>query len=205
MADQLDVEPAVLNQAAQGITSIIDQLSELGVKETGAMGRGFAMLTLSPLEAGKASVQASFETFCERWSWGVRAVVQAANELARLLGLSAGRYQLMDDQLSGMFKQMYTHLAGNPHLSTAQINARTWEDTLSDNTFNHLGNADYSAGSFDAMVAALQTNMQVIDAVGGQALANAVGGPFDTDAGWNTGAAQQAAEIMGDEAGKGAG
>ncbi|MBL1079201.1 hypothetical protein JK358_32830 [Nocardia sp. 2] len=195
MADQLNVDPAVLDQAAKGITSIINQLSDIGVKETGAMGRGFAMLSLSPMEAGKASVQAGFETFCERWSWGVRALVQAANNMAQSVGLSAGRYQMMDDQFSNMFKQMYTHLAGNPHLSTEEINARGWGDTLADNSFNHIRNADYSTESFDTMLAKMQTNGQVIDAVGGQALNN-VFSTYNPNAGWNTGAAQQAAEIM---------
>ncbi|UFS96289.1 hypothetical protein [Nocardia huaxiensis] len=198
MADQLKVDPAVLDQASKGITSIINQLSDLGVKEAGAMGRGFSTLALSPLEAGKASVQAGFETFCERWSWGVRALVQAANNMAQSVGLSAGRYQMMDDQFSNMFKEMYTHLAGNPHLSKEEIDARSWGDTLADNSFNHIRNADYSAESFDTMLTKMQTNMQVVEAVGGQAAANVAGAyvPGSADAGWNTGAAQKAAEIM---------
>lgn len=72
----MNVDPAVLQQAAEGITEVIGELSELGIGETGAMGRGFSLLTLSPMQAGKASVQNAFETFTERWSWGVLVPTQ---------------------------------------------------------------------------------------------------------------------------------
>ncbi|MGW3542642.1 type VII secretion target [Nocardia niigatensis] len=120
MTEELKVEPAVLTQAANGINSIIGQLSDLGIKETGAMGRGFALLALSPLQAGKASVQSTFETFCNRWSWGVRSLVQSANSLAQSVGLAAGRYQMMDEQAKNALKEVYSHLFSNPHLTKAQ-------------------------------------------------------------------------------------
>lgn len=80
------------------------------------MGRGFALLALSPLQAGKASVQSTFETFCNRWSWGVRSLVQSANSLAQSVGLAAGRYQMMDEQAKNALKEVYSHLFSNPHL-----------------------------------------------------------------------------------------
>ncbi len=83
---ELVVDPAVLNQAAQGITGIIDALDGLGIGETATVGRGFSLLTLSPMEAGAPAVQRSFEGFTERWSWGVRALVQSANAIAETLG-----------------------------------------------------------------------------------------------------------------------
>lgn len=67
--------------------------------EWGKPGRWGALLTLSPIQAGKASVQNAFETFTERWSWGVRALVQAGNEIAKTLGL-AGRYHIMVEKFS---------------------------------------------------------------------------------------------------------
>ncbi|MFD6216600.1 hypothetical protein ACFWFJ_25315, partial [Nocardia salmonicida] len=48
---RLEIDPAVLQQAAKGIEDTIGQLSEMGIGETGNMGRGFALLTLSTLEA----------------------------------------------------------------------------------------------------------------------------------------------------------
>lgn len=92
MAGDVTVDPAVLRQAADGINGIVGELSEMGTGETGAVGRGFSLLALSPLEAGKGSVQKALETFTQRWSWGVRALVQAGNAIAQTLGLAAGRF-----------------------------------------------------------------------------------------------------------------
>lgn len=202
MAENLEVAPEVLIQAAQGITGIISELSELGLKETASSGRGFSLLTMSPLEAGKAVVQSGFEEFTERWSWGVRYLVQAGNSIAQTLGLAAGRYYMMEQQSSDTFKQIYTHLVGNPHLSSDEIKERTWDQTLADNPYNQLMNPDYSKESFDKAFAQMDKNWEVVQTVGPQALANlgAVAAIPDTgmlpQAGWNTQGAEQAAAIL---------
>ncbi|AYF78503.1 hypothetical protein D7D52_37010 [Nocardia yunnanensis] len=211
MSEELKVEPAVLTQAANGINSIIGQLSDLGIKETGAMGRGFALLALSPLQAGKASVQSTFETFCNRWSWGVRSLVQSANTMAQAVGLAAGRYQMMDDQAKNALKEVYSHLFSNPHLTKDQIDKRSLSETLSDNPFNALAHPDYSAESFQKMSDQMQLDAQVIKTVAPQAAANigalanpatvVVPTPGTTAPGWNTGALQQAAQILTPETG----
>ncbi|MGV9663748.1 hypothetical protein [Nocardia niigatensis] len=211
MSEELKVEPAVLTQAANGINGIIGQLSDLGIKETGAMGRGFALLALSPLQAGKASVQSTFETFCNRWSWGVRSLVQSANSMAQSMGLAAGRYQMMDEQAKNALKEVYSHLFSNPHLTKDQIDKRSLSETLSDNPFNALAHPDYSAKSFQDMSAKMQLDAQVIKTVAPQAMANvtALGNPATivaptpgtTAPGWNTGALQQAAQILTPETG----
>ncbi|MBF6240218.1 hypothetical protein [Nocardia otitidiscaviarum] len=202
----LRVDPAALEQTAKGITGMIDALSEVGFKETAASGRGLALLALSALEAGKASVQTEFESYTERWSWGVRALVQAGNEIAQALGLAAGRYHAMDAKAEEMFKVLWTNLAGNPHLTRDQIAARDWGDTFSDNPFTQVLNADYSRESFDRAAIATQMNMEIIQAVGPQAAANlgVVSNPATlvtgTDSmpapGWNTGAAAQVEQIQ---------
>ncbi|GAB4584365.1 hypothetical protein [Nocardia sp. IFM 10818] len=212
MAEKLNVSPEVLIQAAQGITGIITELSEIGIKETASSGRGFSLLTLSPLEAGKAVVQSGFEEFTERWSWGVRYLVQAGNSIAETLGLAAGRYYMMEQQSSDTFKQVYTHLLGNPHLSSDEIKERTWDQTLADNPINQIINADYSQQSFDEAAAKMNTNWQVVQTVGPQALANvsAVTNPVSAftsedglpDAGWNTNGAEQAAAIFSGQQGR---
>ncbi|KQY37590.1 MULTISPECIES: hypothetical protein [Nocardia] len=201
---KLEIDPAVLQQAAKGIEDTIGQLSELGIGETGNMGRGFALLTLSTLEAGKHTVQKTFEEFTERWSWGVRALVQGGNSIARTLGLAAGRYDEMDTKAEGTLKKMWTHLAGNPHLSDEEITKRSWGDTFADNSFNHIRNADYSMKSFQDANQTIQNNMKVVETVGPQALANVspVSGLVSGESpGWNTGAAQQAADIMKEQQG----
>ncbi|MEU2032825.1 type VII secretion target [Nocardia amamiensis] len=195
MGDNLDVDPQVLVQAAEGINGIIGELSDLGVKETGASGRGFSLVALSPMQAGRQNVQAALERFAERWSWGVRHLVQAGNEIAKVLGLAAGRYHMMDQAASDTMKQMWTHLVGNPHLSGDEIKARSWQDTLADNGINHIRNADYSGASLDEAMTKIGTNVQVVQAVGPQALANLGSYGTGAQAGWNTGAAQQAAAI----------
>ncbi|MFE9324114.1 hypothetical protein ACIHDR_11935 [Nocardia sp. NPDC052278] len=197
MGEQLNVDPVVLQQAADGITGVISELSDLGVGETGAMGRGFSLLTLSPIQAGKSSVQNAFETFTERWSWGVRALVQAGNAIAQTLGLAAGRYHIMDEKFSNTFKEIATHLIGNPHLSNEEIDKRSWGETLADNQYNQIRNRDYSAESFQNAFNQIGTNIEVIQAVGPDALAGAVPGVH-----WNTGAAERAAEIRNGQGGQ---
>ncbi|WP_245551055.1 hypothetical protein [Nocardia niigatensis] len=202
----MKVDPAVLTQAANGINSIIGGLSDLGIKETGAMGRGFALLALSPLQAGKASVQSTFETFCNRWSWGVRSLVQSANTMAQAVGLAAGRYQMMDEQAKDALKEVYSHLFSDPYLTKDQIDKRSLSETLSDNGFNALMHPDYSAQSFQDMSDKMRLDAQVIKTVAPQAAANVAAlenpgtivapTPGTTAPGWNTGALQQAAQIL---------
>ncbi|MGF6889488.1 uncharacterized protein YukE [Nocardia sp. GAS34] len=193
MADQLDVDPSVLKDAADGINGIIGELSDLGTGETGAVGRGLSLLSLSGMEAGKASVCKAFSTFLDRWSWGVRALVQGANEIADTLNLAAGRYHEMDETFSNMFKEMYADMVGNPHLSNKQIDARSWGDTLSDNGFNDVRHADYSVSSFEGALNHIGKNVQVIKAVAPTIVEHPMR--------WNTGASQEAAQIMNGDGG----
>ncbi|WP_069161160.1 hypothetical protein [Nocardia altamirensis] len=209
MGDKLQVDPKVLKQAADGINSITGELGKLGIGATASVGRGFALLTLSSMEAGKQTVQTSFEDFCERWSWGVRSLVQAANGIAATLDLSAGRYHQMEQIASNTFKKMWTDIIGNPQLSKEDAGKRSWSATFSDNWANHVMHPDYSRKSFEQMQNSGRTNLKVIQAVGPKALANIgvvglpqfvgpaalAGGPTP---GWNTGEAQRAAKIMQD-------
>lgn len=204
---QVKVDPIALQNTAQGITGMIGVLTDLGIKETAASGRGFSLLTMSPLEAGGQLVQESFENFCSRWSWGVRALVQAGNEIAQALQLAAGRYHMMDTKTSDMFKTMWTHTVGNPHLTRDEIEQRSWEETLADNPVNHVLNADYSLESFEQAAATMQQNWQVVQEVGPQALANVsvlanpalvpvVSEATGETPAWDTDAAERAARLM---------
>lgn len=200
MGDHLEVDPSVLIQAAQGITAITESLSGLGTGETASVGRGFSLLALSPMEAGKQEVQTSLEEFAERWSWGVRHLVQSANEIARVLDLAAGSYYTTEQVYSDALKTVWTNTVGNPHLSGDEISDRTWGETLADNPINQTLNADYSLESFEAADQTIATNNEVIAAVGPQALANVSPLADMLDSGttrnWDTDATEQAAEIM---------
>ena len=148
MSGDLDVDPQVLVQLAAGIAAVTDSLADLGIGETASMGRGFALLSLSPLEAGHGDVQAAFEECVERWSWGVRHLVQAANSIAHTLDLNAGLYHDMEQATATMLKSMWSDILGNPHLSGEELAERDWGDVLADNPINHLRSPDYSAESF---------------------------------------------------------
>ncbi|MFE3543033.1 hypothetical protein ACFXK0_08685 [Nocardia sp. NPDC059177] len=187
-----------MTQAAAGINGIISELSELGVGETGAVGRGFAQLTMSAMEAGKANVQACFETFAERWSWGVRALVQSGNEIAEVLDLSAGRYYEIDQQISSTFKQMFTHMAGNPHLSKADIEKMDWGEVWDNSNFNTARNPDYSVSSFTDAFSHMGDNVSTLGQVGQYLVSDdvperdSIGDMFVPD----TGVAAKVAEIQ---------
>ncbi|WP_019929490.1 WXG100 family type VII secretion target [Nocardia sp. BMG111209] len=195
MNDSIRVDPAVLTNAADGINGIIGELSDLGTKETGASGRGFSLISLSGLQAGRTSVHQAFSAFTDRWSWGVRTMVQSADAIARSLGLAAGRYHEEEQTAANMFKEMYTDIAGNPHLSHRDADARSWSHTLADNNYNDIRHPDYSASSFSHAFDHMLRNGKIIATVAPDALANA--GPIPQR--WNTGDAARAAQIMNDK------
>ncbi|UGT62566.1 hypothetical protein [Nocardia asteroides] len=203
----VNVDPVALQQTAQGITGMIGVLTDLGIKETAASGRGFALLTLSPLEAGHPRVQGSFETYCERWSWGVRSMVQSGNEIAEALNIAAGRYHMMDSQASEVLATLWTHTMGNPHLSRDEIAQRSWSETLADNPINNIVHPDYSRESFAQAELTIEQNWQVVEEVGPQALANVsvLTNPLLADdiaqatgetPGWDTDGAERAAQLL---------
>ncbi|EFL15241.1 hypothetical protein [Streptomyces sp. C] len=97
----LDVSKQALGQIADGITKTLAELKELGMVGTASMGRGFSDLSLSGLETGHDGLTSSFNAFCERWEWGVRALVQQGNDFAANVGLSAGLVHEQDQYIQG--------------------------------------------------------------------------------------------------------
>ncbi|MBR7678056.1 hypothetical protein KDA82_34765, partial [Streptomyces daliensis] len=74
----------------KGLKKAIGELKESGSSATSSLqGAGFEELSLTHMEAGHPGLAGDFEDFCERWEWGVRALVQNANGLAQRLGLAA--------------------------------------------------------------------------------------------------------------------
>lgn len=192
MADELNVDPKLLQDAADGITKIVGELTDVGISSTAAVGRGFAETKLSPMEAGTESVQEAFGAFCDRWSWGVRALVQDGNDIAQTLNLAAGMYHEEDQEFSNTFKEAFADITGNPHLSAQQVDARSWGQTLSDNMVNNAIHPDYSMKSFEKMVAHNNNDVRAAMAIAPDFLPD----PKHPWYRWNTGAAAKAAAIL---------
>ncbi|MEW2398519.1 hypothetical protein [Streptomyces sp. NPDC046862] len=141
------VDAEALERITRGINLAMDELKELGFDIEANLGRGFDELELAGLEVGDASLHQVFEGFCERWGWGVRSLMQDANEFAGRLNLSAGLYHEQEQYVSNTMKTVWTAAAGNPYLSPEEVEQRSWSDTLKDNAYSQAADADYSAES----------------------------------------------------------
>ncbi|MCX5178177.1 hypothetical protein [Streptomyces virginiae] len=145
----VDVSKQALGQIAKGITDTLGELKELGMVGSAGMGRGFSDLALSGMESGHEGLTASMKTFCERWGWGVRALVQQGNQFAFDVGLSAGVMHEQDQYIQGSFKVLTNSAMGNPYASEKDVIDKDWGEVLSDNPYTQIRDADYSAESFD--------------------------------------------------------
>lgn len=141
------VDPEALARITRGINQAMDELKELGFDIEANLGRGFDELELTGLEVGDGSLQQVFADFCERWGWGVRSLLQDANQFAERLNLSAGLYHDQEQYVSNTLKTVWTAAAGNPYLSQEEVEQRSWSDTLKDNAVSHVMDADWSAES----------------------------------------------------------
>src|SRR6201996_70100 len=126
MAGGFSVDRAALNESARGINDSIAALKSRGLDETAEVGRGFSVVALSGLQAGDAELATAFGGFCDRWSWGVRSLVQDGNQFAGRLGLTAGIYADTEQYLTGVAKNVTVALAGDPHLSDGQAARASW-------------------------------------------------------------------------------
>ncbi|MFD4866150.1 hypothetical protein [Streptomyces sp. NPDC058412] len=145
----LDVSKQALGQIAKGITDSLAELKELGSVGAASMGGGFTELGLSGLETGHAGLTATLGTFCERWGWGVRSLVQQGNTFALNVGLSAGAMHEQDQYIQGSFKVVTNAALGNPYASEKDVIDKDWGKVLSDNPITQIRDADYSPESFD--------------------------------------------------------
>lgn len=140
-------DPEALARITKGINQAMDELKELGFDIEANLGRGFDELELAGLEVGDGNLHQVFADFCERWGWGVRSLLQDANQFAERLNLSAGLYHDQEQYVSNTMKTVWTAAAGNPYLSAEEIEQRSWSDTLKDNSVSHFMDADWSARS----------------------------------------------------------
>ncbi|OEV00781.1 hypothetical protein AN217_26615 [Streptomyces qinglanensis] len=135
-----------LDLVEKGLNGAIDELKESGSSATSALqGAGFEELSLTGMEMGHHGLSVDFEDFCERWEWGVRALVQNANALAKKLGLSAGMAYEEDQYRAGTLKiamnsALYT---GNPHATEEEVVKQGYGDILTPDA------PDYSKESWE--------------------------------------------------------
>ncbi|MEU9701892.1 hypothetical protein [Streptomyces sp. NPDC047981] len=142
---ELAAPAAALAEIVKGIDLAHAELKELGMIGEASAGRGFSDLALSGLELGHGGLTAEFETFCDRWEWGVRALTLRGNGFAQGVGLSAGSFAEQEQYVKDSFKIVVNSLNGNPHLSEDEVKQMRW-DTIRD---QHMwDDADYSRESF---------------------------------------------------------
>ena len=134
-----------LGLITKGLNGAIDELKSVGGSATGSLqGAGFGEMALSAMEAGHSGLAKDFEDFCERWEWGVRALIMDANALAARLGLAAGMIYSEEKYWEGTFKVAANSFVGNPHLSEEEVTGKEWGDLVSLENYK----PDYSAESF---------------------------------------------------------
>lgn len=134
-----------LSLVEKGLKGAIGELKESGSSATGSLqGSGFGGLSLTGMEAGHSGLASDFEDFCEKWEWGVRALVQNANGLAQRLGLSAGMAYEEDQYRAGTMKVALNSVSytGNPHATEEEIAKQGYGDIMTPDA------PDYSAESF---------------------------------------------------------
>lgn len=110
-----------------------------------SVGRGFSDLALSGLELGHGGLTSEFETFCNRWEWGVRALTLRGNGFAQGVGLSAGSFAEQEQYVKDSFKIGVNSLNGNPHASEDEVKGMSWDQVSTQSAFD---NPDWSAESF---------------------------------------------------------
>ncbi|WP_336111762.1 hypothetical protein [Streptomyces sp. PTD9-10] len=168
-----DIRAAGLDEIAKGITQTLAELKELGVDSLAGVGRGFSNLELSGLQLGHEGLTSKFKSYCERWEWGVRALVVEGNTFAEDVGLSAGTLYETDQYVGGALKVGYNSVVGNPYASEEDVEKMSWGQ-LSQGSADALTHPDYSGASFDE---AWQHSKQSFKDTGRDVLTGSVGLP----------------------------
>ncbi|MEV6733544.1 MULTISPECIES: hypothetical protein [unclassified Streptomyces] len=141
----LEVSPAAVASIQVGLRAAISELRESGDAAGASQGAGFENLSMTGMETGHAGLATDFEDFCERWEWGVRALIQDASTLAGNLGIAAGTMWEEDQYIQGAFKVAANAAYGNPHATEDEIEQKSWGDIFSADVYK----PDYSAESFE--------------------------------------------------------
>ncbi|MEV5340404.1 hypothetical protein AB0K93_18310 [Streptomyces sp. NPDC052676] len=143
-----DLATEGLGLVAKGLTDALGELKELGMVGEAGAGRGFSDVALSGLELGHEGLTGEFKSFCERWEWGVRSLINEGNGFALKTGLAAGTYYENDKYVEGTLKVVANAAIGNPYASEEEVANKGWSD-IATSTFD----VDYSQESFDQAIA----------------------------------------------------
>lgn len=142
----LNLDAASVAKFTKGVGATIDGLGDLGGATGSVMGKGFSQLSMTGMETGHHGLSIDFEDFCERWEWGVRALVNDASQIANRLGLAAGTLWEHDQYVAGSLKVGVNALTGgNPHASEEEIARQDWGEVFTPDAFD----PDWSRESFE--------------------------------------------------------
>ncbi|MGW7789562.1 hypothetical protein [Streptomyces tricolor] len=139
-----DLATEGLGLIAKGLTAALGELKELGGFGTAGAGRGFGEIALSGLELGHEGLTGEFASFCERWEWGVRSLVNEGNAFAQKTGLAAGAYYETDRYVEGVVKVAENAAVGNPYASEEEVQQMSYGEIARSGR-----GADYSKESFE--------------------------------------------------------
>ncbi|WP_175408931.1 hypothetical protein [Streptomyces sp. TRM64462] len=142
---KLVLPPETARLLTDGINKAHEELKDLGSIGDATAGTGFQDLALSAVELGHHGLADGFRTFCERWGWGVRTLMQRGNGFAQAVGLAAGGLHELDQYVDGTFKIVVNGVNGNPHLSEEEVKAKSWDELRSQSPTD---GADWSGASF---------------------------------------------------------
>ncbi|MFI6765906.1 hypothetical protein [Streptomyces sp. NPDC050355] len=173
------LEPEAFEQLTKGLKAATAELKELGFDVEAQLGRGFDKLSLDNMECGDDGLATVLESFCDRWGWGVRTLMQDANQFSKKLGLTAGIYYEQEQYVSDALKQTANAAIGDPSKTAEQLHKTSWGDIAADNPFN----VDFdptSAESLESRDRMLQTADKLGQDV--QSIPERVKHPFDDPA-----------------------
>lgn len=142
-----DVGETALTRTAAGLGGVIHELQSTGQEAAADIGRGFSHLKLTGMQIGHDGLTSALDGFCDRWEWGVRALVQDASRIAERLGLAAGTYYEMDHYAEQTLKVVAASAIGDPGLTESQEESMSWSRIGSDNPVHDFLHPDFSAAS----------------------------------------------------------
>ncbi|MFI1604936.1 hypothetical protein ACH4YN_22700 [Streptomyces griseofuscus] len=145
--DGEDLKTEGLALITKGLNDALGELKELGLVYAADAGRGFDKVGLTGLQLGHDGLTGEFKSFCERWEWGVRALIDEGSGLAMKTGLAAGTYYDTENYVVGTFKDVANAAIGNPDASEEDVEKMGWGDIFKSSPYD--GNVDYSKKSFD--------------------------------------------------------
>lgn len=130
MTDNLKVDPADLIKASAGINGVINGLADTGVGSdySAAIGRGHGDLDLDGRTIGHTDPKSGLEEYCDRWEWGVRALVPGAAEISKGLGLGASHYEREEKWAGDQLKNFTMDVIGDPSLTPEDLKTMSWGD-----------------------------------------------------------------------------